>query len=130
MIVLDASVVLELVLRTARSEKLAARLAAPGETLHAPHLVDLEIAQVLRRFIRTSALTEDRANNALHDFRDLPIVRYPHTLLLDRIWGLRRNATAYDAAYLALAEALDAPLLTVDKRLRAVPGARALVEVV
>lgn len=130
MIVVDASVVLELVLRTARSEKVAARLAARGETLHAPHLVDLEIVQVLRRFVRTSDLTEDRAGEALDDFRDLPIVRYPHTLLLDPVWGLRRNATAYDGAYLALAEALDAPLLTVDKRLRAVPGARALVEVV
>jgi predicted nucleic acid-binding protein len=94
-----------------------------------PHLIDLEVAQVLRRFERAGTLPEKRAAKALADFRDLPIVRYPHALLLDRVWALRQNATAYDAAYLALAEALNAPLLTVDARLRSVPGLRARVEI-
>ena len=109
---------------------MAGRLAGPGETLHAPHLIDLEVLQVLRRFVRASTLSEERAAKALDDFRDLPVVRYAHTLLLGRVWDLRQNTTAYDGVYLALAEALDAPLFTVDKRLRAVPGVRALVEVV
>ena len=130
MIVLDASVALELVLRSARSQSVAARIANPGETLHAPHVIDLEVAQVLRRFVRAGTLPERRAAKALGDFRDLPIVRYAHALLLDRIWELRPNATAYDAAYLALAEALNAPLLTVDRRLQGVPGLRARIEVV
>jgi predicted nucleic acid-binding protein len=130
MIVLDASVALELVLQTSRSRAITARVGGATETLHAPHLIDLEVVQVLRRFTRTHTLTDGRAASALEDFRDLPIVRYPHVLLLDRVWDLRRNATAYDGAYLALAEALDAPLLTVDQRLRAVPGSRARVELV
>jgi predicted nucleic acid-binding protein len=106
----------------------AGRLAAPGETLHAPHLIDLEIVQVLRRFVRAGPLSEERAVEALQDFRDLPIVRYTHTLFLDRVWGLRRHATVYDAVYLALAEALDAPFVTMARRLRTVPGVRARVE--
>jgi predicted nucleic acid-binding protein len=129
-IVLDASVVLELVLQTSRGQAVAGRIAAPGETLHAPHLIDLEVAQVLRRFLRAGVLSEGRADAALDDFRDLPIARYAHELLLGRVWGLRRNVTAYDAAYLALAEALNAPLLTIDRRLRGVPQVRARVEVV
>ena len=130
MIVVDASVVLELVLQTSRSPAIAARIAAPTETLHAPHVIDLEVAQVLRRFVRARSLPEGRAAQALADFRDLPVVRYPHTLLLDRVWELHRNATAYDGAYLALAEALDAPLLTADRRLRGIPRLQARVELV
>jgi predicted nucleic acid-binding protein len=129
-IVLDASVALELVLRSPRSQSVAARIANPGETLHAPHVIDLEVAQVLRRFVRAGTLPERRAAKALDDFRDLPVVRYAHALLLDRVWELRENTTAYDAAYLALAEALNAPLLTVDRRLQGVPGLRARIEVV
>lgn len=130
MIVLDSSVALELILQTPRSHSVAARIANPGETLHAPHLIDLEVVQVLRRFVRARSLSEKRAEKALADFRDLPVVRYTHALLLDRVWGLRQNATAYDAAYLALAEALNAPFLTADKRLRGLRGLRARVEVV
>ncbi len=129
MIVLDASALLELLLVTDKGDEVAERIAAPEETLHAPHLIDLEVAQVLRRYVARSQLDEARASQALEDLRDLDLNRYPHDVLLGRIWELRHNVSAYDAAYLALAEALGAPLLTSDARLRDVPDARAHIEV-
>ncbi len=129
MIVLDASALLELLLVTDKGGEVAERIAAPEETLHAPHLVDLEVAQVLRRYVARRQLDEVRASQALEDLRDLDLNRYPHDVLLGRIWELRQNASAYDAAYLALAEALGAPLLTSDARLREMPDARAHIEV-
>jgi predicted nucleic acid-binding protein len=128
-IVLDASVVLELLLRTEKGRRAAARIASPLESLHAPHLVDLEVAQVLRRYVARRSLAEERSREALEDLRDLDLNRYPHDVLLGRIWELRHNVSAYDAAYLALAEALGAPLLTSDARLATVPEASATVEV-
>lgn len=128
MIVVDASVVLEVLLQTERGRGLEGRLFG-GETLSAPHLLDLEVAQVLRRHDRRGVLDASRGEGALRDFLDLRIERYPHHLFLGRIWSLRENATAYDAAYLALAEALDAPLLTTDRKLAQVPGHAAAVEV-
>jgi predicted nucleic acid-binding protein len=129
-IVLDASAVLELLLRTTAGRSITDRISAPEETLHAPHLIDLEVAQVLRRYEIAKTLTVRRATEALGDFGDMEVTRYPHELFLTRIWELRKNATAYDAAYLSLAEALGAPLLTSDKRLAGVPGHRAHVELV
>jgi predicted nucleic acid-binding protein len=129
LIVLDASAVIELLLRTVRGARVTERIAPDTETLHAPHLIDLEVAQVLRRFERLGDLTADTARRALTNFGDLRIQRYRHDLLLPRIWELRSNATAYDAAYLALAEALPAVLLTADARLASLPGHRAKVEV-
>lgn len=102
---------------------------AAGETLHAPHLLDLEVAQVLQRYAAAGALTQDRGSQALEDFADLPLDRYPHHRFLDRIWELRHNLTAYDAAYVALAEALAAPLVTRDAALAKVRH-RARVEVI
>lgn len=128
MIVLDASAALELLLVTDKGLRVARRIAPPEETLHVPHLIDLEVTQVLRRYVARGQLAELRAGEALGDFRDLDLVRYPHDVLLERIWELRDNASAYDAAYLALAEALRAPLLTSDARLADVPNARAGVE--
>ncbi len=98
--------------------------------MSAPHLIDLEVAQVLRRYTLSGDLGPDRAAEALQDFLDLPIERYPHDLFLTRIWQMRHNVTAYDAAYIALAEALDAVLLTTDARLAAAGGHEAKVEVV
>jgi predicted nucleic acid-binding protein len=129
-IVVDASAALELLLNTPPAAKVAARLFSRGETLHAPHLIDLEVAQVLRRWERTAEISAGRAEEALEDLADLPLSRYPHLMLLPRVWSLRHNATAYDATYLALAEALGATLITRDAALASVPGHGARVEVV
>ncbi len=130
MIVVDASALLEVLLRTGDGARIEARLFDADESLHAPHLLDIEIAQVLRRLAAAGEIFEDRGRAALADLSDLPVRRYPHDLLLPRIWTLRHNLTAYDAAYVALAEALDAPLITRDGRLAAAPGHGARVEVV
>ena len=104
-------------------------LFATSQTLHAPHLIDLQIAQVLRRYVHSASISPDRGAEALTDFLDLPLTRYPHFALLTRVWQMRKNLTAYDAAYLALAEALDAPLITRDRAL-ARTGSRAQVELI
>lgn len=114
MIVVDASAILEVLLNTPNGARVAQRLFTPGETLHAPHLLDLEVAQVLRRYALAGELDSRRGLEALEDLSDLPLTRYPDGLLLPRIWELRRTVTAYDAAYMALAEALAAPLVTCD----------------
>ncbi len=129
MIVLDASVVIEVLLRTAAGQQLEQRVLVAAETLHVPHLLDLEVTQVLRRYCRAGELSVARGKEALRDLLDLPINRYPHHLFLPRIWELRDNVTAYDAAYLALAESLAAPLLTRDTRLETAAGHRAVVQV-
>lgn len=128
MIVVDASVVLEVLLRTPAAAALESRLFARRQTLHAPHLLDLEVAQVLRRYLFAGDLDEERGAQAIADLGDLPLTRYPHDLFLSRIWELRHQASAYDAAYIALAEALDAPLLSRDGRLARSKGHRARVE--
>ncbi|HSM91721.1 MAG TPA: type II toxin-antitoxin system VapC family toxin [Anaeromyxobacteraceae bacterium] len=130
MIVVDASAVLELLLEGPASALLDARLRKTGASLYAPHLLDVEVTHVLRRRNRIGDLDDRRAFEALSDFLDLPIARYPHEFLLPRIWTLRHSVSAYDAAYLALAEALDAPLLTRDQKLARAKGHRARVEVV
>jgi predicted nucleic acid-binding protein len=130
MIVLDASAILELLLLTPGGQHVRERIASPEETLHAPHLLDLEVVQVLRRYVSSGVLDSQRAALALDDLRALDIERYPHEPMLARIWQLRANATAYDAAYLALAEVLRAPLLTFDARLAKSPGHTALIELV
>ncbi len=109
--------------------QLARRIVGPGRSLHAPHLIDLEVAQVLRRYVASQEIPAVRAGQALDDFRRIPITRYPHAVLLPRIWQLRERLTAYDAAYVALAEAIDAPLLTADARLGRSHGHDARIEV-
>lgn len=130
MIVLDASAVLELVLGTSSGSVVAGRIADLTESLHAPHLLSVEVAQVLRRYVHAGVLEPLTAGAALGDLADLDVARYDHEPLLPRMWELRENLTAYDAAYVALAEVLDAPLLTLDERLLRAPGHRAVIEVV
>jgi predicted nucleic acid-binding protein len=129
-IVTDASVVLELLLRTTAADAVETRLFNRGETLHAPHLLDVEVAQVLRRYAGRGEISAARGRLTLGLLVRLPIERYAHEPLLARIWALRANLTAYDAAYVALAEALGATLLTRDERLAAAPGSRATIELV
>ncbi|HEU5209749.1 MAG TPA: type II toxin-antitoxin system VapC family toxin [Longimicrobiales bacterium] len=129
MLVIDASAMVQVLLRGAGANAIEERLFS-GESLHAPHLLDLEVAQVLRRYQLAGDLDDARGELALDLHRDFAIQRYPHHLFLSRVWQLRRNATAYDAVYLALAEALGATLLTRDRRLAGVPGCVAEVEVV
>lgn len=129
MIVVDASALLEVLLRTPAAEAVEARIFR-GETLHAPHVLDLEVAHVLRRYEGAGELSDWRGREALEDLSGLRIERYRHDVFLPRIWSLQKNVTAYDACYLALAEVLDAPLVTRDRRLGRVPGHGARVEVV
>jgi predicted nucleic acid-binding protein len=129
-IVVDASALLEALLRMPAADAVEERLFAPGETLHAPHLIDVEVAQVIRRFAAAGNIDGERGRLALADLADLRLSRYPHGLLLPRIWNLRHNLSAYDAAYVALAEALDAPLVTRDGRLAKAAGHRARIELV
>ena len=130
MIVVDASAALEVLLRTPAAATVDERLFATGHTLHAPHLIDVEVAQVLRRYAATGETDPERCQAALADLADLPLSRYPHDLLLPRVWDLRDNLTAYDAVYVALAEALEAPLVTRDRRLASAPGHHARIELV
>jgi len=130
-IILDASVVVDLLLDLPPyAEQIATRLTAEAPGLAAPHLLDAEVAQVLRRHVLRGELATEFAEAALDDLIALPIVRYPHAPLLARAFALRENATVYDALYLALAEGLDAPLLTRDAALAQIPGAKAQVEVI
>lgn len=130
MIVADASVVLEVLLRTKRGLKVETRLLSSKETLHAPHLIDLEVCQVLRRYLMNKDLTADRAAAAVEDFQSIRIFRYPHRIFVDRIWELRSNMTAYDAAYIAVAETIGAPLFTTDKRLASASNHSAKIELI
>jgi predicted nucleic acid-binding protein len=127
-IVLDASAAIELLRRSTIGLAVAARLGDEREDLHVPHLLDVEVSQGLRRLVRVGELTVSRAREAIEDLADLDTVRHSHEVLLQRVWHLRDNLTAYDAVYVALAEALDAPLLTLDARLANAPGHRAEVE--
>jgi predicted nucleic acid-binding protein len=130
LIVVDASALLELLLNTDVAARVAARFFDRSEALHAPHLLDLEIEQALSRYERAGTLAASRAEDAFEDMADMQITRYPHGFLLPRVWTLRRNVTAYDATYLALAEALGATLVTRDAALASVPGHNARVEVI
>jgi predicted nucleic acid-binding protein len=119
LIVVDASALIEVLLRTPAASAIENLLFAPGQTLHAPHLLDIEVAQVIRRYAAKGEIDGERGRAALTDLSDLPMQRYPHDFLLPRVWELRNNLTAYDAVYVALAEALGATLLTRDRGLAA-----------
>jgi predicted nucleic acid-binding protein len=130
MIVLGASALVELLLSTDQGRTIGARIADPRLGLHTPHLADVEVAQALRRYVRQGSLEAGTAAAALADLRSLDLERHAHEPLLGRVWSLRENLTAYDAVYVALAEALDAPLLSCDGRLARAPGMKGRVELV
>ena len=127
---MDSSAVLEVLLRSQTGLEIEKRIFSPQETLYATHLLDLEVAQVLRRYCASGEMDAERGREALRDLADIPINRYPHDVFLPRIWELRPNMTAYDAAYVALAETLPAPLLTRDTRLASAPGHAAIIELI
>jgi predicted nucleic acid-binding protein len=127
-IVVDASALIETLLQTPAARAVEDRLFASRQTLHAPHLLDVEVAQVIRRYAAAGEIEGERGRVALADLADFPALRYPHDFLLPRIWELRNNLTAYDAAYVALSEALEAPLVTRDRRLASSTGHRARIE--
>ncbi len=130
MIVIDASAAVEWLLRRPAGETVEARLTKSRGMVYAPHIIDLEIAHVLRRYVMSGALTIARAQEALKDFGTLPLRRFGHTFLMERVWMLRNNLTAYDAAYVALAEMLKAPLVTCDSGISSAPGHTATVELI
>ena len=128
MIVLDASAVVDWLLQTSAGQSIEKRIYSRNESLHAPHLLDLEVTQVLRRLALQGVVPVHRVDEAVRDLLDLRITRYPHLVLLPRIWQLRHNFSAYDAAYIALAEKLGAALVTRDARLASASGHAAPVE--
>ena len=130
MIVIDSSAVLEVLLRSQTGLEVEKRIFSPRESLFAPHLLDLEVVQVLRRYCTSGEIDSERGKEAIEDLNDIPINRYPHDIFLHRVWELRHNMTAYDAAYVALAETLAAPLLTRDAHLASAPGHDAVIELI
>ena len=130
MIVVDASALLEFLLQTPLGTRVEARLFRDQDEFHSPHLADVEVTQGLRRLVRAGEVSPDRAADAIADLADLDLHRHPHLDLLTRAWKLRENVTAYDAMYVALAEALDAPIVTCDTPLAKAPGHRAHIEVI
>ncbi len=130
MIVVDASALLEFLLQTSLGARVEARLFRNDDELHAPQLLDVEIVQGLRRLVRTGDVLSGRADEAIADLIDLDLHRHGHLDLLGRAWKLRDNISAYDAIYVALAEAIGAPVVTCDGPLAKAPGHRARIEVI
>lgn len=128
MIVADASAIVRTLLNISPYQDLTALILGSSEGVHAPHLVDVEVAQVVRRFAAAAEIDETRGRLALETLRVMPIERHRHDDLLPRVWALRHNFTAYDAVYVALAESLGARLLTRDLRLRVATQAHTRVE--
>jgi predicted nucleic acid-binding protein len=129
-IVVDASALLEFLLQTPLGTRVEARLFQDRDELHSPHLIDVEVTQGLRRLVRAGEVSAARAAEAIQDLIDLDLHRHAHLDLLTRAWKLRENVTAYDAMYVALAEALDATVVTCDTPLAKAPGHRAHIEVI
>ena len=130
MIVVDASALLEFLLQTPLGTRVEARLFRDRDEFHVPHLADVEVTQALRRLVRGGGVSPGRAAEAIADLADLDLHRHPHLDLLTRAWRLREHVTAYDAMYVALAEALDAPVVTCDAPLAGAPGHRARIELI
>jgi predicted nucleic acid-binding protein len=127
-IVVDASALVEFLLRTSAGKTGETWLLRSRQTLHVPHLLDVAVTQIVRRYAATGAIAAERGQEAIADLADMAMQRYPHDFLLPRVWALRNTLSAYDAIYVALAEALEIPLLTRDRRLAAAPGHHARIE--
>ena len=130
MIVVDASAVLEFLLQTPLGVRVEARLFRRDDEFHVPHLLDVEVVQGLRRLVRTGEVSSSRAREAIADLTELDLHRHAHLDLLGRAWKLRDNISAYDAMYVALAEAIDASIVTCDAALSKAPGHRATIELI
>lgn len=130
MIVVDASALLEVLLRRPAASNVESWLSQPDQTIHAPHLIDVEVTHVVRRFAMHGKIDDQRGRILLADFSLMSIERYPHDPLLFRAWELRNNFSAYDAMYIALAEVLGAPLITCDRRLASAGGHVAQIELI
>jgi predicted nucleic acid-binding protein len=128
-IVLDASAAVDWLLQTSAGRQIEKRICVRNESLHAPHLLDLEAGQVLRRLVRETVISAPRAEEAIQDLGDLRVTRYPHFVFLSCIWQLRHNLSVYDAAYVVLAEKLGATLVTRDASLASASGRAVAVEV-
>ena len=126
MIVIDASALVALLLSAGSGARVRSRVRS--ETLAVPHVADLEVLNALRK--QSTRLPDRRLALAADTYRSLALARFDHAPHLRRIWELRKNLTAYDASYVALAEVLEAPLLTLDARLASAPGIRTQVELV
>jgi predicted nucleic acid-binding protein len=129
-IVVDASALLEFLLQTPLGSRIETRLFRDDTEFHVPHVVDVEVVQALRRLVRMGEVSSRRAHEAIADLIDLDLHRHPHLDLLGRAWKLRDNFSAYDAMYVALAEAIGASLVTCDGPLAAAPGHTAQIEVI
>jgi predicted nucleic acid-binding protein len=127
MIVLDASVVVHLLTRSSLAPSIQAELVGSNESFIAPHLIDVEVMSALRGMLAGQRIDAHRCGQFLAELSALPAARFSHTPLIARIWELRHNFTAYDAAYIALAEATDSVLYTCDEKLQ--KGHRAQVRV-
>lgn len=130
MIVVDASAITELLLQTELGTRVERRLYRNDDDLHAPHLLDVEVLSALRRLAQAGEVLPERAEEAIEDLGLLRVIRHGHLDLATRAWELRQNFTAYDAVYLALAESLDAPVVTCDRPFGAAPGHSARIEVI
>jgi predicted nucleic acid-binding protein len=130
LIVVDASAALELLLRTEKGIKVQERVLDSAESLHAPHLIDIEVTQTLRRLVILKEITAVRGKQALEDHLAVNFKRAEHKDLLERVWSLRDSITAYDAAYVVLAEILDSPLITCDAKLARSHGHKARIELI
>lgn len=128
-IVVDASVVVDMLLRR-RASNLYDRFLREGTLLHAPQLLDLEVVSAIRRFVRLGEISVETGGHAVAWLDVFPLDRHGHARLIPRIWGLRDIMSAYDGSYVALAEILEAPLVTRDARLARVEGHAAVVELV
>lgn len=128
--VVDSSAVVEWLLQLPLAGSVEQRWADPEHQLHAPHVLGIEVAQVVRRYFLAGEITAARGEQALTDLADLDVTHHDHEPLLPSIWQLRSNLTAYDVSYVALAIALDQPLVTLDARIAGAPGHRAEVDLI